>query len=80
LAAQEADSREHSAQQSAANANIFCYVAREVYGPANPQWLLFRHWMFITSRLWFFRLYMRHGAEFAAWITDKPRLTGLLLS
>jgi len=56
------------------NNNNSCWVARAIYGEHNPRWLLFRHWLFSQSPAWFRRLYLRHGARFAPWLADKPRL------
>jgi hypothetical protein len=56
----------------------FCWVAREVYGPANPAWMQFREWMFTESPQWFFELYRKYGERFASWISDKPRLKGII--
>jgi len=56
----------------------FCWVAREVYGPANPAWMQFREWMFNESPQWFFELYRKYGERFASWISDKPRLKGII--
>lgn len=52
----------------------FCWVAREVYGEENPKWLQFREWVLAFSPDWFFNLYMKHGADFAEFISDKPIL------
>jgi hypothetical protein len=57
---------------------LFCWVAREVYGPMNPQWLMFREWMFTESPRWFFNLYRRFGERFANWISDKPRVKQII--
>ncbi len=55
------------------NPNVgFCWVAREVYGAENPQWLLFRAWLLTEAPDWLREAYMAHGEEFAAWIHDKP--------
>ena len=56
----------------------FCWVAREVYGPMNPQWIHFRDWMFAESPRWFFNLYRRFGERFANWISDKPRIKAII--
>ena len=56
----------------------FCWVAREVYGPCNPQWMHFRDWMFAESPRWFFNLYRRFGERFANWISDKPRIKSII--
>ena len=58
--------------------NLFCWVAREVYGPTNPAWLQFREWMFNESPQWFFELYAKYGERFASWISNKPRLKGII--
>jgi protein involved in polysaccharide export with SLBB domain len=50
----------------------FCWVAREVYGPENPQWLLFRAWLLTDAPNWLRDAYGAHGEDFAAWISDKP--------
>jgi hypothetical protein len=49
-----------------------CWVAREVYGAENPQWLLFRAWLLTEAPTWLRDLYVAHGEAFAAWIHDKP--------
>ncbi len=51
-----------------------CWVAREVYGKDNPKWLVFREWLFTSAPEWLYNLYMKHGEEFAAFISDKPLL------
>ena len=60
------------------NAKLFCWVAREVYGPTNPSWLQFREWMFTESPNWFFKLYAEYGERFANWISNKPRLKSII--
>jgi polysaccharide export outer membrane protein len=50
----------------------FCWVAREVYGAENPEWLLFRAWLLTEAPDWLREAYAAHGEEFAAWIHDKP--------
>ena len=67
--------------QGAGSAGSFaiCSVgAREVYGPTNPAWLQFRDWMLNESPQWFFNLYRKYGERFASWISDKPRLKGII--
>lgn len=51
--------------------NIFCWVAREVYGEDNPQWKRFRLWLFTNAPTWFFRAYMIHGERIAGWLKGK---------
>ncbi len=60
------------------NPNTFCWVAREVYGAENPQWLLFRAWMLTEAPAWLREAYVAHGEEFAAWIHDKPLVKAAL--
>jgi hypothetical protein len=60
------------------NAALFCWVAREVYGPTNPAWMQFRKWMFTESPQWFFDLYRKYGEQFAQWISDKPRIKSII--
>jgi polysaccharide export outer membrane protein len=49
-----------------------CWVAREVYGPENPQWMLFRAWLLTEAPDFLREAYAAHGEDFAAWIADKP--------
>jgi polysaccharide export outer membrane protein len=53
------------------NPNNFCWVAREVYGEHNPQWLLFRAWLLTDAPIWLRDTYAAHGEDVAAWIHDK---------
>ena len=55
-----------------------CWVAREVYGPTNPSWLLFRNWLDADSPSWFRNLYIKYGERFAQWISDKPRIKSVI--
>jgi hypothetical protein len=52
----------------------FCWVAREVYGPQDYTWLVFRNWMFNKAPRWLYNLYGKHGESFAEYISDKPIL------
>jgi hypothetical protein len=56
----------------------YCWVAREVYGPTNPSWLLFRNWLDAGSPSWFRNLYIKYGERFAQWISDKPRIKSII--
>ena len=56
----------------------FCWVAREVYGIENPQWLMFREWMLNDSPSWFRNLYIKYGERFAGFISNKPRLKSII--
>lgn len=51
-----------------------CWVAREVYGPANPRWLVFRHWLFNQGPAWFRGLYLRYGPAVARLLRNHPWL------
>jgi polysaccharide export outer membrane protein len=57
-----------------------CWVAREVYGVENPQWLLFRAWLLTEAPDWLRETYLAHGEDFAAWIHDKPVMKALVKS
>jgi len=59
-------------------ANCYCWVAREVYGVDNPKWLLFRDWLLNQAPAWFRDLYLKHGEQFAAFISNKPLLKSLI--
>ena len=56
----------------------FCWVAREVYGPQNPQWIQFRNWMLNDSPSWFRNLYIKYGERFAKFISNKPVLKNII--
>lgn len=56
----------------------FCWVAREVYGEANPAWKIFREWMIEDSPRWFHNLYCKYGERFAQFISNKPKLKRLV--
>ena len=55
-----------------------CWVAREVYGADNPQWLLFRKWMLSDSPSWFRKLYIRKGEAFAKWLSRHTWLKPII--
>ena len=57
---------------------MFCWVAREVYGIENPKWLEFREWMLNDSPSWFRKLYIKFGARFATFISNKPRIKSFI--
>ena len=62
----------------AAKGAAMCWVAREVFGQDNPQWLAFRHWLTTRAPRWFHALYWRHGEAFASWIHNKPFLKRII--
>lgn len=55
-------------------AKILCWVAREVYGNTNPDWLTFREWMVNEAPSWLRAVYIKYGEWFAGFIKDKPRV------
>jgi len=52
----------------------FCWVAREIYGPSSPKWVLFRTWLDKDAPSWFKWLYGKYGKQIALFIKDKPRV------
>ena len=69
-----------SAVGSVAGAKIIaaCWVAREVYGKENPEWMVFRHWLYAEAPEWFRDLYLEEGERFAEFISDKPILKSIV--
>ena len=57
-----------------------CWVAREVYGTKDAQWEIFRNWLLTESPEWFCNLYLKHGEEFAEYISNKPFLKSIIKS
>lgn len=55
-----------------------CWVAREVYGNDNPNWMVFRHWLYTEAPKWFKELYLEEGERFAKFISNKPLLKSLI--
>lgn len=51
-----------------------CWVAREVYGPFNTEWMTFRRTFFDKAPKWAQEMYMKHGEAIARFISDKPRI------
>ena len=51
-----------------------CWVAREVYGSDDYTWIVFRNWMFNKAPKWLDKLYIKHGEQFAKYISNKPML------
>jgi len=52
----------------------FCWVAREVYGPQNTQWFIFRVWLQYDAPKWFKNLYVTYGEKYAKLISKVPPL------
>jgi len=61
-------------------AGACCWVARKVYGEDNPDWILFRTWLFTEAPSWLFKTYLHHGEKFAKWLDDKPLLQKVIRS
>lgn len=55
-----------------------CWVAREVFGHDNPQWLAFYDWKEFKAPKWFRKLYNSFGERFAKFISNKPKLKKLV--
>ena len=55
-----------------------CWVAREVYGPSNPKWLLFREWLLTKAPTWLRESYRQYGPAVAWFIKDKPALKNMI--
>jgi len=55
-----------------------CWVAREVFGDDNPQWLAFYDWKESKAPKWFKKLYDSFGERFAKFISNKPKLKKLV--
>ncbi len=53
---------------------FFCWVAREVYGPSDTNWVKFRIWMRENAPSWLYEMYVKHGKSFARFISDKPKI------
>lgn len=57
---------------------VMCWVAREVFGERDPQWILFRAWLLEDAPGWFRALYWNYGPQFAKFIGDKPWLKRII--
>lgn len=57
-----------------AAAGAMCWIAREVYGEDNPRWKEFRAWLLTKAPARFRNMYLKHGADFAEYIKNKPEL------
>jgi hypothetical protein len=53
---------------------VRCWVAREVFGESNPEWMVFFMWKENIGPKWFRTLYNRFGEYAAKFIANKPRL------
>jgi hypothetical protein len=56
----------------AAMSGFGCWVAREVYGADNIQWVQFRDWLFNIGPKWFKDAYLKYGEGWAEIIKRNP--------
>lgn len=59
-------------------AALRCWVAREVFGNENPQWLRFYYWKETQAPEWFRYFYNTYGEGVAKFISNKPKLKSLI--
>jgi len=57
--------------------NLFCWIAREVYGKSDPRWFVFRMWIKYDAPEWLRKLYGKYGKQYANFISDKPMLKSI---
>jgi hypothetical protein len=57
---------------------LVCWLAREVYGEGSSNWIYFREWMLSHAPEWLFKLYCKHGAWLAKFVSNKPTLKGII--
>jgi len=55
-----------------------CWVAREVYGAENPEWMQFRDWLLGSGPSEFVRFYKANGAAIAREIASQPKTKELI--
>ena len=55
-----------------------CHVAREVYGNENPKWVEFFVWKETKGPRWFKALYNEYSEQWAKFISNKPRIKGII--
>lgn len=74
LGGKVASSNAMAGVSAAAGSGMFggCWIAREVFGNDNPQWLAFWAWKEFVGPQWFRKWYAQNGERFARWIADKP--------
>lgn len=61
-------------------AMVGCWVARAVYGEADPRWLIFRTWLYRKAPTWLFILYHKHGEWFSYYVKRYPWLRKFIKS
>jgi hypothetical protein len=57
----------------AAGGAMICWVAREVFGADNRQWLQFRTWLLTMAPPWFVQLYTLIGPQVADYLREHPQ-------
>lgn len=62
----------------AIGSGIVCWVAREVFGEDNIQWILFKEYLLLDAPKWLKNLYTRFGKSFARFISTKPLLKAVV--
>lgn len=60
--------------------NPFCWVAREVYGPGNPRWMVVRRWMLDDAPEELRGWYLAHGEAWARWLKNRQVAKALVRS
>lgn len=55
-----------------------CWVARECYGEDNPNWLLFRAWLYEDAPAWFRNAYLMFGKTIARLIRPIPKVKAII--
>jgi hypothetical protein len=66
------------AMKGAAAMSAACHVAREVYGNENPKWVEFFVWKETKGPRWFKALYNEYSEQWAKFISNKPRIKGII--
>ena len=65
-------------QLGAAAIAKWCWVAREVYGPHNTDWVRFRIWVLNDAPKWFKWIYGSFGEALSKFIYNKPKVKSVL--
>lgn len=58
--------------------SFYCWVAREIYGVNNPNWIIFREWLSYETPNWILKLYIKYGVYIAKFISTKPLLKSFI--
>ena len=57
-----------------------CWVAREVYGVDNINWVIFRNWLLNDAPSMLREFYIENGERFAEFISNKPSFKNIIRS